>query len=78
MLGIASAVAIAILAGTTLHAENGQEKGMPSTTQARMMERMGQMREMMKQCGAMMGMSGGHSEKPNDRWRTPTPGTPEK
>jgi len=42
------------------------------------MERMGQMRQMMEGCAAMMGMRGGRSEKPNDQWRTPTPGAPEE
>jgi hypothetical protein len=78
MLAIASALAIAILAGASLHAENPQEKGMPNATHARMLERMGQMRQMMEGCAAMMGMRGGRSEKPNDQWRTPAPDAPQK
>jgi hypothetical protein len=78
MLAIASALAIAIVAGTSLHAENPQEKSMPNTTHDGMMERTGQMRQMMEGCAAMMGMRGSRSEKPNDQWRTPTPGVPEK
>ena len=78
MLAIASALAIAILAGASLHAEDPQEKGIPNTTHTGMMERMGQMRQMMEGCAAMMGMRGGRSEKPNDQWRTPRPSAPEK
>jgi len=78
LLAIASALAIAILAGPSLHAETPQEKGMSNTTHEGMMERMGQMRQMMEGCAAMMGMRGGRSEKPNDQWRTPTPGAPEE
>jgi hypothetical protein len=77
-VAVASAFAAVILSVSTLHADSTRDKSGSMMGEGGMMSRMGQMRGMMEGCSRMMGMQGGRTERPNDQWRKPAPGTPEK
>jgi hypothetical protein len=75
-LAFASAFAAAMLAVSTLNADNPRDKRGPMMGHSNMMgKQMSRMGEMMEGCSRMMG---DRSNKPNDQWRRQLPSAPEK
>jgi hypothetical protein len=63
----------AVFTVTSLHADSMHGKSGAIIDGGGMMSHIGRMHGMMEGCTRMMGMQGGHSEKPNDQWRKKTP-----
>lgn len=77
-IAVVTAFGAAVLTVSSLYADTTQNKGRSMMGEGGMMGRMGEMRGMMEGCSRMMGMRSGGSERPNDQWHRPAPGTPEK